>query len=100
MPRYDLDRSPDNVDHYVLDVQAELLNPLNTRVVVPLLPRQVAPVPARQLNPVFDIGGQPFVLMTQFVATVPLSELGDALGDLRHRDYEITRALDLLLTGV
>lgn len=40
---------------YVVDVQAGLLDTLNTRLVVPLIPIDVAPAPATRLNPVFDI---------------------------------------------
>ena len=36
---------------YLLDVQANLLNHLNTCVVVPLLPLDTAPKPAKVLNP-------------------------------------------------
>ncbi len=41
----------------LLDVQADLLEHLNTRVVVPLLPMDLTPKPARRLNPVFEING-------------------------------------------
>ena len=38
---------------YLMDVQADMLNRLNTRVVVPLLPLSEAPKPAKVLNPQF-----------------------------------------------
>ena len=44
---------------YVLDVQADLLKSLRTRVVVPLLPPDAAPKPARSLNPAFLINARP-----------------------------------------
>lgn len=52
-------------------MQADLLNDLNTRMVVPLLPDKVAPIPARILNPCFVINGEKQVMSTQFMAAVP-----------------------------
>jgi toxin CcdB len=83
----------------VLDVQAELLDALATRVVVPLLAEDRAPKPIRDLNPVFEIEGTRCVMATQALAAVPVKELlrcGVSLS--AHRD-EITKALDILLTG-
>lgn len=40
---------------FVLDVQANLLDELGTRIVVPLLSQKVAPKPAKRLNPVFVV---------------------------------------------
>jgi toxin CcdB len=84
---------------YVLDVQADFLQDLNTRVVVPLLPPDVAPKPARSLNPVFDIGGHLHVMLTQFISSVPAKELGEPLLALDARSDDIMRALDMLLVG-
>jgi toxin CcdB len=56
---------------YLLDIQADLLNHLNTRVVVPLLPLEIAPKPAGTLNPLFDIDGVKVSMATQFMAAVP-----------------------------
>ena len=41
----------------LMDLQADLLDGLNTRVVVPLLPPDLAPKPALRLNPVFEVDG-------------------------------------------
>ena len=56
---------------YVVDVQADLLSMLETRVVIPLFPEPVAKAIAARLNPTFEIDGQRHVLMTQGFATVP-----------------------------
>lgn len=84
---------------YLLDVQANLLQDLATRVVVPLLPADIAPKPARDLNPAFDIDGQPHLLLTQFIAAVPKKELKKPRLSLSAKSDEIARALDLLLIG-
>ncbi|MGZ8284784.1 MAG: CcdB family protein [Allosphingosinicella sp.] len=83
----------------VLDCQADLLNDLKTRFVVPLLPKAEAPRPADRLNPVFYFAGADFVMATQFAATVAVEELTDLLGSLRREEFAISNALDMLLTG-
>lgn len=84
----------------VLDVQSELLDPLNTRVVVPLMRRDSAPRPARGLNPVFLLGEEEHVLVTQFLSAVPVSALGVPIGSLGAHLDQITRALDMVFQGV
>lgn len=84
---------------YVLDVQANHLQDLNTRVVVPLLLPKEAPTPARGLNPAFYIDGQPHLMLTQFIAAVPAKELKQPVTSLDACSDDILRALDMLLTG-
>jgi toxin CcdB len=98
MPRYDVYPAPEAAG-YLLDVQADLLYGLNTRVVVPLLPEDSAPRPARILNPVFEIGGTGHVMATQFLSAVPASILRNAVGSLRDRSDAVTRALDMVFHG-
>ena len=97
MARHDVCRLNDGL---VLEVQADLLEALNTRVMVPLLSRDAAPVPARGLNPVFLLGEEEVVMATQFLAAVPKSELSKPLGSLDAHHVEITQALDLLFQGI
>ncbi|HDZ52991.1 hypothetical protein LCGC14_0046800 [marine sediment metagenome] len=98
MPRHDVYALRDGA--LVLDVQADLLEPLKTRIVVPLLPRASAPKPARGLNPVFLLGETEMVMVTQFLAAVPLAEMGAALGSLDAHHDDITRALDMAFQGI
>lgn len=84
---------------YLLDIQADLLSHLNTRVVVPLLPLDIAPKPARTLNPVFEMEGGSVVMVTQFMAAVPAQVLKSPVLSLENRRNEITAAVDLLFQG-
>jgi len=84
---------------YVLDVQSNLLEPLNTRVVIPLLSKRDAPKPAERLNPVFRIGRKDHVMVTQFLAAVPSSQLGQAIDNFAQYQSEITAAVDMLTHG-
>lgn len=63
MARFDVYANPGGTG-YVLDVQADVLHELNTRIVVPLLPSAQAPLPAKRLNPVFAIGDEPHTMVT------------------------------------
>jgi toxin CcdB len=83
----------------VLDVQAGLLDHLNTRVVVPLLRPEDFPEPAARLNPVFEIGGEKWVMVTQFMAAIPAHQLGKPVDDLVALQDEIKSAMDLLFDG-
>ncbi len=86
-------------DGCVVDVQAELLSHLATRTVVPLLPEDTAPKPISELNPVFEILGERYVMVTQAIASIPGRELNGAVTSLTNQHDHITRALDILLLG-
>ncbi len=98
MARFDVYQNPDGAG-CLLDIQADLLSHLNTRVVVPLLPLTNAPQPARTLNPIFDISGETLVMSTQFMAAVPANMLKMPLASLSGRRDDIVAAIDLLMQG-
>lgn len=85
---------------YLLDVQANLLSHLSTRVVVPLLPLEGGPKPARVLNPEFQVRGNATLMATQFLATVPQRLLGEEVGNLESQAHLIFAALDCLFQGI
>lgn len=97
MAQYSVYRNPDG--GYLLTVQADLLNHLNTRMVVPLLQIDAAPKPAGTLNPVFQINGTSHVMVTQFMAAVPAAILKEPTGSLDAHRLEIVSAIDLLMQG-
>ncbi|GBQ99375.1 CcdB-like toxin protein [Acetobacter nitrogenifigens DSM 23921 = NBRC 105050] len=82
---------------FVLDVQADLLEALGTRVVVPLLPKESAPKSAQGLNPVFVADGRSRVMVTQFMASAPDRELKVHVSSLAVHQDAITQAIDLQL---
>lgn len=84
---------------YLLDVQADINEHFNTRMVVPLLPLEIAPKPARTLNPLFELDGESFSMVTQYMAAMPVKELKAKLFGVENRRNEIVAALDLLLQG-
>ena len=96
MARYDVHRISKML---VLDVQAPLLDHIATRIIIPLISEVKAPRPIGELNPVFNFQGERYMLLTQALASVPLKELGKAMGSLEAHHDQIAKALDLLLTG-
>ena len=99
MARFDAWPNPEG-EGWLLDVQADLLRDLNTRVVVPLIPPGAAPRPAGRLNPVLTLAGAPAVMVTQFLSAVPADLLRGHPVPLIDQGTVIQNALDLLLTGV
>jgi len=98
MPKYDVFPNPTG-NGFLLDVQADLLSDLNTRVVVPLMPRARAPKPATRLNPTFTIDGETVVMVTQFMAAVPVGVLRTPIEKLDSKFEQITLAIDILIQG-
>lgn len=98
MARFDVYRNPEGTG-YLVDLQADLLDHLNTRIVAPLLPLDRAPKPAATLNPVLDIAGEQVVMTTQFMAAVPSQTLKSPVARIDAHRSEITAAIDLLFQG-
>ena len=104
MPQFDVYLNP-NADTskaipYLLDVQADLLDRLATRVVVPLVLAGEMGLAAKQLNPQFKVKGAAVVMSTAELAGVSNRSLGDKVVSLKNKRDEIIAALDLLFTGI
>ena len=85
---------------FLLGLQSDLLDPLATRVVIPLVRCASMPQPVRHLNPVFEVLGERVVLSTAELAGVPRTALGEVVGSLsQHRD-DVVRAVDFLISGI
>lgn len=85
---------------YLLDIQADLLDTLSTRVVVPLILGEEMGLAAKHLNPKFKIKGVAVVMSTAELAGVSSRSLGDKVISLKGKRNEIISALDLLFTGI
>ncbi|MGZ8159121.1 MAG: CcdB family protein [Methylobacter sp.] len=104
MPRFDVYRN--NGEHaevtpYLLDVQSDLLQGLETRIVVPLRRRDRFPVTSlpTNLTPTFEVDGVECLLETPKLASVPLRLLKTPVASLASKQFEITAALDFLFHG-
>jgi len=85
---------------YLLDVQADLLDSLTTRVVVPLLRAEIMGLSASKLNPKFTINNTVVVVSSAELAGVSIRSLGEKVASLKAQRDEIIAALDLLFTGI
>ena len=86
---------------YLLDVQSDLLDPLASRVVVPLCkPEVLKGRLAERLNPVFEVEGRKVIMLTPELAGVSRKMLGDKIDNLSGERMTIIAALDLLIAGI
>lgn len=83
----------------LLDLQADLLDVLKTRIVAPLYPVEEMDWAMAQLNPRFEIEGKIYVMATQRMAAVALHEIGEPVVDLSAHHDRIVTATDFLLQG-
>ncbi len=86
---------------FLVEVQNDLLDPLETRVVIPL--RRLSRFPTSQLPsrlaPVFEIDGISCLLETPKIAAVPARILKTRVVSLQAQQLAITAALDFLFQG-
>jgi toxin CcdB len=99
MAQYDVFQNPEG-SGYLLEVQSDLLDGLTTRLVVPLMPQTQAPKPAARLNPIQKIAGEPYVMVTQFMAAVPERPLTSHVTSTAAMRDEITGAIEMLTHGI
>ena len=85
----------------LLDVQSDLLEPLATRVVVPLAPAgSIARSAMDTLTPTLRVEGKDYLMMTPQLAGISTRELGPAVDDLSIQRGTILAAMDMLFTGI
>ncbi len=84
----------------LVDVQSDLLEPLNTRVVIPMTKAAaLTRKPVSHLTPEVSFNGDRYVLMTPQLAGIGRTELGPHAGTLVDERQTILAAIDFLLTG-
>ncbi|WP_155265445.1 CcdB family protein [Sphingomonas segetis] len=83
-----------------VDVQADLLQHLKTRVVVPLVEGPEGDWPMPRLTPKITFDGRSRTFGTPFIIGVPIRELAGPVGSVADQEYPIALALDLLSIGV
>ena len=99
MAKYDVYRDVRGSDSLLVWIQADMFDPFDTRLAIPLLIERPYRTPLNKLNPIFEISGKRYVLYTQLMLAVPAIVLRERVGNVRaHRD-EITAAIDFLHQG-
>ena len=85
---------------YLLDVQADILSGLKTRMMIPLVALSVAgPQTYPRLKPVLEIEGAQYVLMTTDMAVMAIRGLSRPVANLEHSRHVIVDSIDFLLQG-
>ncbi len=84
---------------YLVDLQADLLSSLATRVVAPLISASALGRPIDHLNPQFKIKRKIVYMSTAEMAGVSVRVLGEKVGTLKDQRHVIISALDFLFTG-
>ncbi len=86
---------------YLLDLQSDLLDGLDTTVVAPLgKPAVVAGKLARTLTPILHIDGADYAMFTPELAALPKARLKRHVANLQTQRDTIVRALDFLFDGI
>jgi toxin CcdB len=86
---------------FLMDVQADLLSDLETRVVIPLRAAnsyEIKKLP-KDLMPLFSIAGNEYVLETPKMAAVPARILKKLVANLKPEQNKVITAIDRLFHG-
>lgn len=81
----------------VIDCQANLLDRLPTRFVVPLRPTDASVM--QRLTPVFAIDGRDYAMFTPLAGAIDVRDIEAIVGSLLVHEYTIKTALDMLISG-
>ncbi len=104
MPQFSVhkNRNPQsrNTYPYLVDIQASLLDGLQTRVVVPLAKLSPSRKVMQGVTPIVEIGTDQYLLMTPQLAGIAARDLGPAVDSLANQRDVITAALDFLFFGI
>lgn len=99
MAQFDVYRNPRPTASrrpYLVEVQGNLCEDLDTCVVIPLYNAGMM-VPDAVLNPTIIYDGKEYILVTSQITSVARKELGRSIGTLSHYRTEIINAIDRML---
>ena len=82
-----------------LELQANRLQGLVTKIGAPLVLKTAGDRPIPKLQPELVVSGKTYVMLTEHLFSVPAADLKNKLTTLIESDYRITSALDLLFGG-
>ncbi len=85
---------------YLISVQTSLLDDLETRLVIPITPKQIySGKPIKELNPIIELKGKEYLVLTQQMASIRKNELGSFVCDISLCRQAILSSIDFLITG-
>ena len=84
----------------LLDIQADFLKDLATRIVIPLTPQAASKSQKMdKLTPVVEVDGKKYIVVTPQLSAIAKKELGPVVADLSCDRVDFINALDFLITG-
>ena len=104
MARFDVYPNPGahaSTTPYLLDVQSDLLDALDSRMVIPLRSLEhfaKVKLPTR-LTPIVQVNGKDYLLETPKMGAVPNRVLKNPVSSLSDQQDQLTAALDFLFQG-
>jgi toxin CcdB len=100
MAQFDVHKNPRGTEFpLLLDLQADVVASLATRIVVPMARRKRNAKLVTRVQLVAPIAGAEYVLHFAELAAIPAAALGPCVGSLAGRRAELIAALDWLITG-
>jgi len=86
---------------YLLDIQSDLLDELQTTVVIPLCKAaQLQDQIIAKLCPTLEISGEKFVALSQQLAGIDRSQLGKEITNVSGHRSQLIAAIDFLISGI
>lgn len=101
MAKYDVFLSADAPINptYLIAIQSDWIDQLDTIVVIPAFPLEKAPAKFRYLNPVVQLEGQLCSIHPEIMASVEKRELKNFITNIESEQDKISNALDMLFQG-
>ena len=101
MAQFDVYRNPRRGSYpLLLDVQADIMAQLATRIVVPLAERAgYAGAPMTRTSPIVTVDSREYVAVMPLLAAIAKTSLGPKVGSLANRRADLIHAIDLLVAG-
>lgn len=87
---------------YFIDVQADMLAHLNTRLVMPLTQKANSNSQVKSLTPVITIEQVDYVILTTMITTTDVKNLKDedAIINASHLRDQLVAAIDMMILGI
>lgn len=84
---------------YLVDVQSSLLSDLSTRTVLPVILESAMTKPISILNPIISIEDKKYLVITQQIASIPKTSIGEEVLSVEIDRTIVLAAIDFLITG-
>ncbi|EKS8825323.1 CcdB family protein [Escherichia coli] len=87
---------------YFIDIQAEMLAHLNTRLVMPLTPKDNSNSQVKTLTPVININQVDYVVLTTMITTTDAKNLNsdNVVMDVSYLRDQLVSAIDMMILGI